>query len=104
MNLRFRPQHLSTKSIMRLRRQGYGNEWINYNFQSRVEWYPAGYKLNRITIAKTFRRLHYLACHAPTPIAKKYRPVYNNFCNRYFANGGRASMSYLNTWTAHSWL
>jgi hypothetical protein len=104
MTLRFRPQQLSTKHIMRLRRQGYGNEWINYNFQSRVEWYPAGYKLNRRTISKQFQRLHYLACHAPKPIVTKYRTAYNQFCNRRFGNLGTASMRYLNTWTANLWL
>jgi hypothetical protein len=104
MNLRFRPQQLSTKSIIRLRRQGYGNEWINYNFQTRVEWYPAGYKLNRRTISKQFQRLHYLACHAPKPIATKHRSAYNQFCNRHFGNLGTASIRYLNTWTANLWL
>ena len=99
----FRPQSISKQFTIKDHRLN-GKYHSSYNWRSRAEWYPVGYKFNRITIAKTFQRLHYLACHAPTPIAKKYRPVYNNFCNRYFANGGRASMRYLNTRTAHSWL
>jgi hypothetical protein len=104
MNKRFRPQDISKRYTIRLRLKGYGSEWTNYNFQSRVEWYPVGYKLNQRTIVKTFQRLHYLACHAPKPIAKKYKSAYNNFENKYFANRGKASMRYLNTHTAHSWL
>lgn len=104
MTTRFRPQQISKRSTIRLRLQGFGNEWINYNFQTRREWYPVGYKVNRRTIVRTFQRLHYLACHAPEPIATKHKSVYNNFCNKHFGNRGKASMRYLNTRTAHSWL
>jgi hypothetical protein len=76
----------------------------NYNFQSRIKWYPSGWGFNKKTIGHQFGRLHYLACHAPNPIAKQWRNAYNNFENKYFARKGKASMRYLNKYTAHSWL
>jgi len=76
----------------------------NYNFQTRIEWYPVGYKLNKKTITKQFQKLHYLACHAPKPVAKKWKSAYNLFHSKHFASKGKASMRFLNKWTAHSWL
>jgi hypothetical protein len=99
---RFRPQNISTKYIMKHRLLSGRSE--NYNWQTRIEWYPAGWKTNQISIARRFGHLHYLACHSPEPIRKKWSSAYNVFCNRYFANKGNASMRYLNTWTSYSWL
>ena len=99
---KFRPQDFSKAFIMKERlRYGHND---NYNFQTRIEWFPAGYKLNKKTIVKQFQKLHYLACHSPEPVAKKWKSVYNLFEKKHFASGGKASMRFLNTWTAHSWL
>jgi len=99
---RFRPQEINKRHTVRLRLQGYGNEWINYNWQTRVEWWPCGYSSNKIVIAKQFKRLHYLACHSPKPVQKRWAKAYRDFYKRHFGVAG--SIRYLNTWTAHSWL
>ena len=99
---RFRPSSsMDKKSIMKMRLKYQRTD--NYNWQSRVAWYPVGFKLNRKTIFKQFGKLHYLACHAPDPVTKKWQQAYNNFHNRHFGtfNG---SMRYLNKWSCHSWL
>lgn len=99
---KFRPQDLSKVYRMKKRRMGGMN--LPYNWQTRIEWFPVGYKLNRRTISKQFGKLHYLACHAPKPIQKKWRVVYNQFCKKLFADESNVSMHYSNKWTAHSWL
>jgi hypothetical protein len=99
---KFRPSSaMSAKDVMRQRRK-YGRT-DNYNWQSRVEWYPVGFRLNRKTIFRQFGRLHYLACHSPAPISKKWQQAYDNFHTRHFGtfNG---TMRYLNKWSCHSWL
>ena len=100
---KFRPSSsMTTRSVMRERRK-YGALHGNYNWQSRVEWYPVGFKLNHKTISKQFGRLHYLACHSPAPVAKRWQRAYNVFYRRHFGtvNG---SVRYLNTWSCHAWL
>lgn len=99
---KFRPQEINRVHIIRLRLKGYGNEWINHNWQTRVEWWPCGYGSNKIVIARRFKRLHYLACHAPKPVQKRWAPAYRAFYKKHFGVAG--SIRYLNTWTAHSWL
>lgn len=103
-NKMFRPQASSKLQTIRLRRKGYGNEWINYNFINRVKWYPAGWKYNHRVIGGMHSRLHYLACHAPEPIQKRWRKTYAVFMAKHFGDAGRASMRYLNTWSCHSWM
>lgn len=99
---KFRPSSsMDTRSIMRERRK-YGRT-DNYNWQSRVEWYPVGFKLNRKTIFRQFGRLHYLACHSPEPVQLRWLKAYNNFHNQHFGSR-KASMRYLNTWSCHAWL
>ena len=101
---KFRPSSsMNTKSIMRERRK-HGACLGSYNWQSRVEWYPAGYKLNRKTIFKQFGKLHYLACHSPEPITKKWQKAYDNFHRKHFGTYKGASMRYLNNWSCHNWL
>ena len=102
MNNKFRPSSsMTTLSIMRQRRKyGYTE---SYNWQNRVDWYPAGYRLNKQTIFTQFGKLHYLACHAPKAVAKKWQTVYNNFHNKHFGSH-TASMRYLNKWSCHNWL
>jgi hypothetical protein len=97
---KFRPQDISKRYIMRQRLLTGRCE--NYNWQSRVEWYPVGYRLNKKTIARQFGRLHYLACHAPKPVQKRWASAYTTFYKKHF--GVTGSMRYLNTWTAHAWL
>lgn len=104
MNKMFRPQQINKISTIRLRRKGYGNEWINYNFVNRIKWYPAGWGFNKRVIGSMHSRLHYLACHAPDPIQKKWRKTYAVFMARHFGDAGRASMRYLNKWSCHSWM
>ena len=94
---RFRPQDISKKYIMRARLLG-GR--TNYNWQSRGEWYPVGWKPNHISIGRRFGQLHYLACHAPAPVQKQWRAAYQRFCNQHIP--GRASMRYLAAFTYDS--
>lgn len=104
MSKLFRPQEHSKVHTIKLRRKGYGNEWINYNFVNRVKWYPAGWGINKRTIGIIHSRIHYRAWHAPGPIRKRWRAVHRTFMNKHFGSAGKASMRYLNTWSAHSWL
>jgi len=97
---RFRPQEISKKSIMRARLLG-GR--TNYNWQTRAKWYPVGWKLNQISIGRRFGHLHYLACHAPAPIQKKWEQAYKSFCNKHLPHH-HSSMRFLNQYTAHRWL
>ena len=99
---KFRPQDISTRYVMKQRRVTGQAE--NYNWQTRIKWYPAGWKVNQISIGRRFGHLHYLACHSPAPIQKKWRAAYRLFCRQHLADGGGASMRYLNTWTCHAWL
>ena len=95
---------LSKKATIKLRRKGYGNEWINYNHVNRAKWYPAGWQYNQRVLGGIHSRMHYLACHAPAPIRVKWRVTYNNFMKKHFGDAGKASVRYLNNWSAHSWL
>ena len=100
---RFRPSSsMNTQRIMRERRK-HGSALGSYNWQSRVIWYPVGYRLNKQTLFKQFGRLHYLACHSPKPISKKWQQAYDVFHKKHFGtfNG---SMRYLNNWSCHAWL
>ena len=100
MNNKFRPQSISKKYVIRMRLKTGQSE--NYNWQTRIQWYPAGWKVNQISIGRRFGHLHYLACHAPEPIQKKWRSAYKNFCNQHIP--GRTSMRYLATFACDSWL
>mgnify|MGYP003348562023 CR=1 FL=1 len=99
---KFRPQDISKSYVMKQRLKTGRSE--NYNWQSRVEWYPANWSKHQQMFARRFARLHYLACHAPTPIQKKWRVTYNNFMIKHFGANGKGTMRYLNNWSAHSWL
>lgn len=98
---KFRPQEIHKPARMREYRLGMRE---NYNWQTRVKWYPAGWGFSKRVIGGIHSRLHYLACHAPEPIQKQYRTKYAVFTKKYFGDNGKASMRYLNTWSAHSWL
>jgi hypothetical protein len=99
---KFRPSSsMDTKSIMKMRRL-YGRT-DNYNWQSRVEWYPVRFKLNHKTIFKQFGKLHYLACHAPDRVTKRWQKAYNNFYKTHFGTM-QGGVRYLNKYSCHSWL
>jgi hypothetical protein len=99
---KFRPQDISTRYIMRERRVTGRVE--NYNWQTRDKWYPAGWKTNQISIGRRFGHLHYLACHSPELVRRRWSAAYKQFCNQHLADRGKASVRYLNKWTCHAWL
>ena len=102
---KFRPSSaITTRYIMRERRKhGVCLGSHSYGCQGRVEWYPVGFKLNHKTIFKQFGKLHYLACHSPEPITKKWHKAYDNFYKKHFGSY-KASVRYLNKWSCHAWL
>ena len=77
--------------------------WVNYNWQTRDKWYPAGWKPNHISIGRRFGHLHYLACHSPEPVQQRWRQAYKIFYKKHFGHH-TASMRYLNCYSCHSWL
>ena len=99
---KFRPQSMSKsygiKQRLRTGRVG------NYNWQTRIDWYPAGWDKRRQQFARRFSKLHYLACHAPRPIQTQWQATYRMFMNKHFGNASNASVRYLNKWSCHSWL
>ena len=99
---RFRPQGISKTFVMKQRLQAGRSD--NYNWQTRAKWYPAGWGFNKRVIGNHFGRLHYLACHAPEPIRKRWRKTYDNFMAKHFGTRGKASVRYLNKYSCHSWL
>lgn len=102
MNRMYRPQDLPKRFTI-LGRRKYGRT-DNYNFVNRVKWYPAGWGFNKRVLGSIHSRLHYLACHAPKPVQKRWAKTYANFQAVHFGSRGRASMRYLNQWSCHSWL
>ena len=101
MNTMFRPLNRSTRLIVKQRLK-FGHA-PNYNFCSRVRWYPAGWKLNQRVIGSIHGRLHYLACHAPVPVQKRWTKTYENFYKKHFGTH-KASARYLNQWSCHAWM
>jgi hypothetical protein len=99
---KFRPQEISKVAVMKqLLKYGRSD---NYNFQTRVKWYPAGWGFNKRVLGNIHSRMHYLACHAPEPISKQWRVRYDVFMKKHFGDATKGSMRYLNTWSCHSWL
>ena len=98
---KFRPQDLP-KSYTIKQRLKYGRT-DNYNWQTRIKWYPAGWGFNKKVIGDMHGKLHYLACHAPKPIQKRWAKAYNIFYKKHFGTQ-HASVRYLNNWSCHSWL
>ena len=99
---KFRPQDISKRYTMKQRRLTGRSE--SYNWQSRIEWYPVGWGFNKRTIGKQFSKLHYLACHAPAPVTKRWKKAYWEFERKHLANNGKASIRFINKWTCHAWL
>lgn len=90
------PKRLTIKSRLK-----YGRS-ENYNWRSRIRWYPVGWKFNHQVIGGVFSRLHYLAEHAPAPIQKKWRGAYQAFLRRHIPV--RASVRYREKFSAERWL
>ena len=98
---KFRPQSISKLHAIRMRLKIGLSE--NYNFQTRVQWHPVGWKPNQISISRRFGHLHYLACHAPAPIQQKWRMAYKQFCKRHFPKVS-VSLRYINNYSCAAWL
>jgi hypothetical protein len=99
--LRFRPQNLPLRFIVKERLQtGRTN---NYNWQSRINWVPAGLTTNRVGILRRWQQIHHHAKHSYNTI-----PYWNSaekmFNKKFLAEGGKASVRFLNTYTAYNWL
>ena len=95
----FRPHNYPKQWLIKERRQGrsYGG-----SFRIRKD-YP--FKLvNERAIGRIFSRLHYLACHAPDAVNKKWYKAYNNLMNKYFANKGKHTAGFANKYTCHRFL
>jgi hypothetical protein len=102
LHQKYRPIELNKKYRIHYRLETGRSE--SYNWRSRVRWYPAGWRVNRQTLGRLFSRLHYLGCHSPGPIQKKWYKVYNQFEEKYFATKGKASKRYQENNTAYKWL
>jgi hypothetical protein len=100
--LRFRPQQVSKLYILRERR--ISGRVSTYNWQTRINWIPAGLTYNRLSIRRRWYQLHYLGSHSPTPIMKKWKNAESLFNRNFLASRGKASVRFLNTYTAHNWL
>jgi hypothetical protein len=90
---RFRPVSYPKRFVIRQRRLT--GAVINYNYQERVTWNPAGWGLSKRVLGRLFNQLHYLACHAPTPVKQRWQENYKNFKNRFIPR--RASVRYIKT-------
>lgn len=99
---KFRPQDLPKSYIMKQRLKTGRSD--NYNWQTRIEWYPANWTRHQQMFSKRFTHLHYLSEHAPDPIQKRWKQAGRNFMKKHFGDAGKGSMRYLNKWSCHSWL
>jgi hypothetical protein len=102
MNRKFQPQNYNKKEMIKMRREG--SPWVrNLHYKMRYTYEPVGWSRHQSQFARRFARLHYLACHAPEPVALKWRRAYNMFYKKYFGSH-MASVRFANNHTAHSWL
>lgn len=101
--LKFRPQHLNKRILIKGRRCG---KTINYNFTHRDKWFPAGWGFNQKILGSIFGKLHYLACHSPNPIQKKWAKAYKNFEKAHLGDmsGKLMTFKYANNWSCSKWL
>jgi len=95
---RFRPQAVSKVYTMKLRLRTGSAE--SYNWQSRARWIREPDANQHIL--RVFGQLHYLACHAPAPVQKKWATTYRRFMNRLEPK--QTSVRYYNTWAFSRWL
>lgn len=97
---KFRPQDISGK--YKLKQYIRTGRVENYNWQTRVKWYPAGWAFNKKVLGTIFGRLHYLACHAPAAVQPRYQRAYRALEARLIPS--KASIRYINTYSAGTWL
>lgn len=98
---KFRPQEISKLHIMKQRLK-YGRT-DNFNFQTRSTWVPARFTKNQVSIFRRWQQIHHFSSHTKCP-AKHWVVANNMFHKQFFGSAGKASMRYLNKWSAHSWL
>jgi len=58
--------------------------------------------MNRLSLQRTFARLHRLAWHSSPAVQKKWRPAYRRWCKAPLP--ASASMRYLTAYTPDPWL
>lgn len=97
----FRPQEIDKRWIMKERRMS--GSTFNFNFQNRVQWYPAGFKSNRQGIMRRWQKIHHYSSHAPWCLPH-WKAANEMFHKKFLGTGGKGSMRFLNTHSAHSWL
>jgi hypothetical protein len=103
MNMIFRPQHFNKLWLLRERRKG--SPWAyGINFQRRYNYKPVHWSNHQTQFSRRFHRLHYLACHSPETIQKKWKHVYKNFMKKHFADNGNASIRFINLHTCYKWM
>jgi hypothetical protein len=100
----FEPSSFSKVWLLQQRRQGSPYGFGGMSFKNRINWRPAGMTKHQIGFARRFSHLHHLACHAPVPIAIKWKPAYNMFMNRHFGDRGKHSTRFANSHTCHKFL
>ena len=98
---KFRPQEVSKVSVMKQRLK-YGRT-DNYNWQTRTKWVPVGYTKNQISILRRWQQIHHYSSHAHH-CAPHWKVAEKMFNKQFLGSEGKASMRYLNKWSAHSWL
>ena len=98
---RFRPQDLPKSYIMKQRLKL--GRVDNYTWQGRARWVPAGMTKNQVSIFRRWQQIHHFASHTKHP-AQHWKVANRMFCKQFFGSEGNASVRYLNTWSAHSWL
>lgn len=101
--LKFRPQHVNKRFHIKERRYG---KTTNYNFVTRDKWFPAGWSYNQRVLGSIFSKLHYLACHSPKTIQKRWVIAYKNFEKNHlgYCKYKFMTLRYANYWSASKWL
>jgi hypothetical protein len=97
---RFRPQDISKKYILKQRLR-FGRS-DTYNWQTRIRWYPVGWKLNHQTLGRIFGQLHYLGSHAPKPVRTKWYAREKLFLKSRIPF--KSSIRYIEKFSAGRWL
>lgn len=98
---KFRPQDIS-KAVIFKQRLAYGRA-DNYNWQTRIKWYPVGMTKNKISILRRWQQIHHYASHTKCP-ASHWKVANALFEKNFLGSKGKASIRYLNTYSCHRWL
>lgn len=84
----------------RLKRRLSGDS-TNYNWQTRTEWWRDS-DTNRKHMIRVWKQLHYLACHAPEPVRRRWAGAYSRLMGRL--DPKFASVQYLEKYASVRWL